>query len=234
MSATVNIGRDQNPLAVFTRLFGLAAPAAQASPSPPPTAGRPGPDAGTVAQIAAQPVAGSRAVRRSLHHSSNPGLEGVVLVQPSEPAPAARHERRRLRSARALRASLREQPVPARRVPRAAACSADDRSADRHEHRRRAGLQHSARRRRSTATSASISRRSGRRRGRRPTTSSTIEFASQIVSLQRELHDWRAIFGFTQSPNGNFAFHFTIALKAEPDIKFDYNRATVRSGISPF
>ena len=60
------------------------------------------------------------------------------------------------------------------------------------------------------------------------------EFASHIVSLQREMHDWRAIFGFTQSPNGNFAFHFTIALKAEPDLKFDYNRATVRSGVSPF
>ena len=60
------------------------------------------------------------------------------------------------------------------------------------------------------------------------------EFASHIVSLQREIHDWRAIFGFTQSPNGNFAFHFTIALKAEPDLKFDYNRATVRSNPAPF
>jgi hypothetical protein len=60
------------------------------------------------------------------------------------------------------------------------------------------------------------------------------EFASQIVSLQRDIHDWRAIFGFTQSPNGNFAFNFTIALKAEPDLKFDYNRATVRSGTNPF
>ena len=59
------------------------------------------------------------------------------------------------------------------------------------------------------------------------------EFASQILSLQRDLHDWRAMFGFTQSPNGNFAFNFTIALKAEPDLKFDYNRATVRSG-QPF
>jgi hypothetical protein len=59
------------------------------------------------------------------------------------------------------------------------------------------------------------------------------EFASHIVSLQRDLHDWRAIFGFTQSPNGNFSFTFTIALKADPDLKFDYNRSTVRSGI-PF
>ena len=60
------------------------------------------------------------------------------------------------------------------------------------------------------------------------------EFASQIVSLQRDIHDWRAMFGFSQSPNGNFAFNFAIALKAEPDLKFDYNRTTVRSGVSPF
>jgi hypothetical protein len=56
------------------------------------------------------------------------------------------------------------------------------------------------------------------------------QFASHIVQLQRDIHDWRAIFGFTQSPNGNFSFNFTIALKAEQDIKFDYNRNTVRSG----
>ena len=57
------------------------------------------------------------------------------------------------------------------------------------------------------------------------------QFASNTVSLQRELHDWRASFNFTQSPNGNFAFSFNIALKAEPDLKFDYNRQTVRSSV---
>jgi hypothetical protein len=51
-----------------------------------------------------------------------------------------------------------------------------------------------------------------------------------MVTLQRDLHDWRATFAFTQSPNGNFAFSFFIALKAEPDLKFDYNKATVHSG----
>jgi hypothetical protein len=51
-----------------------------------------------------------------------------------------------------------------------------------------------------------------------------------MVTLQRDLHDWRAVFAFTQSPNGNFAFNFFVALKAEPDLKFDYNKATVRSG----
>ena len=56
------------------------------------------------------------------------------------------------------------------------------------------------------------------------------DFASQIVSLQRELHDWNAVFAFTQSPNGNFAFTFFIALKAQPDLKLDYARASYRSG----
>ena len=57
------------------------------------------------------------------------------------------------------------------------------------------------------------------------------QFAYNSVQLQRELHDWRANFNFTQSPNGNFAFSFAIALKAEPDLKFDYNRQTVRSAL---
>jgi hypothetical protein len=59
------------------------------------------------------------------------------------------------------------------------------------------------------------------------------QFASQDVQLVRELHDWRAIFSFTQSPNGNFAFSFQIALTAEPDLKFNYNRGTYRSGGAP-
>jgi len=58
------------------------------------------------------------------------------------------------------------------------------------------------------------------------------KFGSQQVSLQRDLHDWRAIFAFTQAPNGNFAFSFFIALKAEPDLKFNYDKSTYRP-ISP-
>ncbi len=54
------------------------------------------------------------------------------------------------------------------------------------------------------------------------------QFASQVVTLQRDLHDWKAIFGFTQAPNGNFAFTFFIALKAQPEIKLDYDRQTYR------
>ncbi|MEP7382624.1 MAG: putative LPS assembly protein LptD, partial [Gemmatimonadota bacterium] len=50
------------------------------------------------------------------------------------------------------------------------------------------------------------------------------KFASHVVSLQRELHDWDAIFAFSRSPNGNFSFNFFIALKAQPDLKFNYDR----------
>ena len=60
------------------------------------------------------------------------------------------------------------------------------------------------------------------------------QFAAQTVSLQRELHDWRAIFNFTQAPNGNFAFSFFIALKAQPDLKFNFDQQTYRRpGTSP-
>nr|MCU0622661.1 hypothetical protein [Gemmatimonadaceae bacterium] len=52
------------------------------------------------------------------------------------------------------------------------------------------------------------------------------QFASQVVSFQRELHDWRATFAFTQAPNGAVFFNFFIALKAEPNLKFNYDRRT--------
>jgi hypothetical protein len=55
------------------------------------------------------------------------------------------------------------------------------------------------------------------------------QFASNNVQLQRELHDWRANFSFLASPNGNSAFSFFIALKAQPDVKFPFNRQTVRA-----
>jgi hypothetical protein len=54
-------------------------------------------------------------------------------------------------------------------------------------------------------------------------------FASQQIGLQRQLHDWNAVFTFSQTPSGNFAFNFFIALKAQPDLKFNYDRQTFRS-----
>ncbi|MBU6364643.1 MAG: hypothetical protein KJT01_00395 [Gemmatimonadetes bacterium] len=53
-------------------------------------------------------------------------------------------------------------------------------------------------------------------------------FASQQVGLQRQMHDWNAVFSLSQTPNGNFAFNFFIALKAQPELKFNYDRQTLR------
>jgi len=54
------------------------------------------------------------------------------------------------------------------------------------------------------------------------------------VTLQRELHDWRAVFSFTQAPSGAFAFTFFIALNAQPDLKFNYDRRSYGRGGSVF
>ena len=52
------------------------------------------------------------------------------------------------------------------------------------------------------------------------------EFESQVVRLERELHEWRAGFNFVRNANGNFAFYFSIYLTDLPDLKFDYDQAT--------
>lgn len=58
-------------------------------------------------------------------------------------------------------------------------------------------------------------------------------FESQIVSLTRDLHDWRASFQFLQNANGNFAFYFMISLTDLPAVKFDYNQTTLQPEPSP-
>ncbi len=54
------------------------------------------------------------------------------------------------------------------------------------------------------------------------------QFAAQTVSLQRELHDWRANFNFMQAPNGNFSFSFAIALKAQQEVRLPFNATSFR------
>jgi Tat protein translocase TatC len=51
-------------------------------------------------------------------------------------------------------------------------------------------------------------------------------FESQILRLQRNLHEWKAGFDFYRNPNGNFAFYFSIALTDLPELKFDYNQTS--------
>ena len=52
------------------------------------------------------------------------------------------------------------------------------------------------------------------------------QFESQVVRLERELHEWRAGFNFVKNPNGNFAFYFSIYLTDLPELKFDYDQTT--------
>lgn len=54
------------------------------------------------------------------------------------------------------------------------------------------------------------------------------KFESQQIQLSRDLHEWRAAFNFVKSPNGNFAFFFSVFLTDFTDIKFDYNQTTIR------
>ncbi|MBX3132746.1 MAG: LPS-assembly protein LptD [Gemmatimonadaceae bacterium] len=55
------------------------------------------------------------------------------------------------------------------------------------------------------------------------------DFANQTVTLQRELHDWRAVFGFNRIPTGAFSFTFFISLKAQPEIKLPYESRSFRA-----
>ncbi len=52
-------------------------------------------------------------------------------------------------------------------------------------------------------------------------------FESQVVRLERELHEWRAGFNFVRNANGNFAFYFSIYLTDLPELKFDYDQTTI-------
>jgi hypothetical protein len=55
------------------------------------------------------------------------------------------------------------------------------------------------------------------------------EFTDHILIFTRQMHDWDANFDFVKAQNGNFSFQFRVSLRANPDIKFDYNQ---RSNIS--
>ena len=232
ISASFNISRDQNPLTVLSRLFGRTA-APQSQPTANPTNGVRSPaDEAQARALAAQPVAGSGRNDRFLIPSSQ-GWRASFTFSRSSPRPPV-------------------GGTPIEFDPRARcaqnfgegtllfdACVAQQRIQP------------------TTDTPVTSQTAGGQAYHIPPTTSlngninfdlttkwtaswqttydfERHEFASHLVSLQRDIHDWRALFGFSQSPNGNFAFNFSVALKAEPDLKFDYNRQTVRSGTTPF
>jgi hypothetical protein len=232
ISASFRFGQNENPLVVLTRLFGKAVPDAQATPVPAVTQVRTPQDQAQTQMTASQPVAGdlrggNRFVvppaqgwragftfsRSSPRPPRGDSTANIILFDPRERCAQVAGNNSFLFDA--CLDQLRTQPTtdqpprtltaggPTYRIPATTSLNGD--------------------------IAFNITPKWA------ATWQTTYDFelhqfASHIVSLQRDLHDWRAIFGFTQSPNGNFAFNFTIALKAEPDLKFDYNKATVRSG----
>lgn len=56
------------------------------------------------------------------------------------------------------------------------------------------------------------------------------QFGAQIVTLERDLHRWQAVFGFSKSPNGNLIFNFSVGLKDAPELQFGYDQ----QGLSGF
>jgi hypothetical protein len=49
-------------------------------------------------------------------------------------------------------------------------------------------------------------------------------FTDHILTLTRRMHDWDANFDFVKAQNGNFSFQFRVHLRANPDIKLDYEQ----------
>jgi hypothetical protein len=54
----------------------------------------------------------------------------------------------------------------------------------------------------------------------------TAEFGAQYITLDRDLHRWRASFQFSRTPNGNTLFQVSVRLTDAPEIKGDYNQRT--------
>src|SRR5262245_13485752 len=232
VSASFRFGRDENPLVVLTRLFGKAVPDAQATPVPAVSQVRTPADSTQRQMVASLPVAGDvrggnrfvippaqgwRAGFTFSRSSPRPPIGGphanIIDFDPrARCAGIAGNDPFLFQSCldKQIAQPTTDTPIqaltaggPAYRIPP------------------------------TTSLNGDLAFNLTPKWAATWTTTYDFElhqFAQHIVSLQRDLHDWRAIFGFTQSANGNFAFSFTIALKAEPDLKFDYNKATVRSG----
>lgn len=54
----------------------------------------------------------------------------------------------------------------------------------------------------------------------------TNEFGQQYITLDRDLHRWRASFQFSRAPNGNVIFSVGVHLTDVPDLRGDYQQRT--------
>jgi len=57
------------------------------------------------------------------------------------------------------------------------------------------------------------------------------EFTDHILTFTRQMHDWDANFDFVKAQNGNFSFQFRVQLRANPDIKLDYQQRELQNRV---
>ena len=227
ITASVQFSDRNNPFAVFTRIFGRAVP-----PTTPGTdRTRPTPDDRYAREIASQPVAGRASRTAAYLPAIQQGWEASFNFTSSRQRPPGGNPSNIVEFDPATRCV--QYNTPALRVLYDD-CVARQLTNPSPEVPITSGLAGSPFYRTPPTTSlgSSLSFKVTEKWAAAWQTNYDFErssFASQIVSLQRDLHDWRAIFAFTQSPNGSFAFNFLISLKAEPDLKFDYHKATYRN-----
>ena len=236
VSASLNLAQGNNPFTVLTRLFGRAVPNDQrptSAPTPDQTAGRQ--DQDYLRQLSNQPVAGSgsRGSQFILPPSQGWSASLTFSSQRTRPVTGANANVVEIdpqARCRATAAAVNNDPfvyqqclIQAQQTTTSSAQPITPNVAGATVYRNPPVTNLGGDFRFGLTENWSVSWNTQYDFVRR-------EFAQHVVTLQRNLHDWRAVFAFTQSTNGNFAFNFFIALKAEPDLKFDYNKATVRSG----
>ena len=236
ISASLNLGRGNNPFTVLTRLFGRAVPNDQ-RPSAEPTPGQANqPEDAYARQIANQPVAGSGARGTQFIIPPSQGWTASLTFSSTQTRPPTGStanvvEIDPLARCRQLAAAAGNDPF----VYQTCAAQAQGQTTPTSQNPIQTGIAGATIYRNPPVRNLGGNFSFGLTENWSVTWNTSYdfvrhEFAEHMVTLQRDLHDWRAVFGFTQSPNGNFAFNFFIALKAEPDLKFNYDKATVRSG----
>ncbi|MEO7711752.1 MAG: putative LPS assembly protein LptD [Gemmatimonadaceae bacterium] len=228
VTASFSFSNTANPFAVFARLFGRAVPPTQASTDQL----RPPGDDRYARQVASQPVAGRAARNAGLLPTITQGWQASFQFSAQRQRPVA--DGANVIDFTAASRCTQFNTAELRRVGVYEQCIARESTNPTTVVPITSGLIGSPiyRYPNSTSLSGNLSFNVTQHWAATWNTSYDFEnknFASQIVSLQRDLHDWRAIFAFTQSPTGSFAFNFLISLKAEPDLKFDYHKSTYKN-----
>lgn len=240
VSASLNIGRGNNPFTVLTRLFGRAVPNDErptATPTPEQTGQR---DDQYVRQLSNQPVAGSGSRGSQFILPPSQGWSASLSFSSQRTRPPVGSQANVVNidpetKCRQLAAAAGTDPVIVQTVFQTCMVQAQSQTSATATNPITPGVAGATIYRNPPVTTLGGNFSFGLTEKWAVTWDTKYdfvrhEFAQHVVTLQRDLHDWRAVFAFTQSANGNFAFNFFIALKAEPDLKFDYNKATVRSG----